>query len=93
MESWSQYMLVSSHMLLRRGMLSVKVVVGGGGTSWAVNIMELPLLSSSVHVLSPAMHGWVLELLLVGTGAEVRKVVIVLLGDVYNGGGGTTAAV
>ena len=89
MESWSQYMLVSSHMLLRRGMLSVKVVVGGEGTSWAVIVMELPLPRSSVRVLSPAMHGWVL----VGTGAEVRKVVIVLLGDVYNGGGGTTAAV
>ena len=53
-------MLVSSHMLLRRGMLSVKVVVGGGGTSWAVNVMEWPLPSSSVRVLSPVMHWWVL---------------------------------
>ena len=65
-------------------MLSVKVVVGGGGTSWAENVMEQPLPSRSVRVL------------LVGTEVERMSdgvvLVTVLLCNVYNGGGGTMTA-
>ena len=49
----------------------MKVVVGEGGTSWAVNVMEWPFPSSSVRVLSPAMHWWAFKS--VGTGAEVER--------------------
>jgi hypothetical protein len=80
----------------------VKVVVGGGGTSSAVKVTEWPLPSSSVHVLSAAIHCW--PWVLVGTKFEglsdgdgrgwggVIVVVVVLLGNVYNDGGGTTTA-
>jgi hypothetical protein len=78
-------------------MLSVKVEVGGGGTSWEVNVMDWPLPSSRVRVLSPATHWWVL----VGTevekmladdvrGCGVVVLLVVRLGNGYNGGGGTT---
>src|ERR1700733_2564270 len=50
-------------------MLSVKVVVGGGGTSCAVNMMTWPLPSLSIRDLSLTMHRAALK----GTGAEVRR--------------------
>ena len=81
-------------------MLSVKVVVGGGGTSWVVNMMEWPLPSSSVRVLSAAIHCW--PWVLVGTKFEGLSdedgrgcggvIVVVVLGNIYNDGGGTTTA-
>ena len=80
-------------------MLSEKVVVGGGGTSWAVNVMDWPLPSSSVRALSPAKHRWVL----VGTEVEIpldgsRDSDVALLpvlanvSDGASGGGTTTGA-
>ena len=84
-------------------MLSVKVVVGGGGTSRAVNVMEWPFPSSNVRVLSPAMHRWVSEVeRLLGGGSWLRDavamvvvvavVVVLLLGSGYNVGGGMATA-
>lgn len=72
-------------------MLSVKVVVGGGGTSCAVNVMEWPFPSSSLRVLSTAMHCWVLVV------TEIERlsdgiVLVVLLGNIYNDGGGAATA-